>query len=259
MDGIIESIGTGFRNLMKGITSIFASGAHEVKEGADQLRDVDEVLDSAKEAADLAATQTLNQVNIIITNHRKLNNQAEMEEQQIAEWNKNIKSAAERAKTMPEGSAERVKLEALVLDGIKQKALAEDKLKPLQAAIAESQEAYDEALEMVHKAGLSKQDAESQISILKIEGASAQAKKALATASTSGATEHLGRLFAEAKDKVAQMRASAEAGEIISDQMPKTPGQVAQELSSVTRDQRVQDEFAELMGTSTQTTQPAGA
>ncbi len=142
------------------------------------------------------------------------------------------------------------------MQALTEKTRAQDRLAPLTAAITASQPQVDEALKMVEQVGMSKEEALSQRDRLDISRATAEAKQKLATASRSGAASQAKTLLSEATAKVDELVAQADADETIAEHLPADASQVEAEIGLLTRNDRVQDEFNQLMG---KTTASAGA
>lgn len=249
-----NTLGHAFKNFFGGVASLLNTGSWHVKEAADSARGVNQVLDEADEAINHDAQVTLGHVDDAITEYETMKAKAERQRAVSNDWAAKAQTAADKAKAMPEGSADRLKMEGLVKSALSQKLQSDSLLKVLDDAVAESKDEYDHAMAMIQQVGLSKANAQSQMATMSVEAATAEARQHLAAANRAGSVNTSKALLDEASEKVIRMKAKTAADEAITAGMPADASTVGAEIDAMSHNSDVDDAFAKLMGST-----PAGA
>lgn len=243
-----QSIGNAFRNVFRGVASLLETGSWQVEEAADNARSAEMLLDRVDEEVEIRAQETLDQVNAALTEYGKLQGRQTMLQKQVTDWNNKAKSAADKAKTYAEGTAEKTKWIGLTKDALNQKAKFAAELKVVEEALVASKPDADKALQLVEEIGLTKQQALSQRDSLQVTNATAQGKLKLAQArKTWGNEGGPGQLLEEARQKVSEATAQAMSSEQIEAAMPASADRVAAEISREQARSVVEQELIELL------------
>lgn len=252
-----EGLGTALSNLYRGIVSLITTGSWRVEEYADQARSAEMVLDRVDEAVEHDAQRTLDHVDEALTSFNLLNARAERLRKGAADWRAKAQRTAIEAGKVAQGTPERAKWEGLAKQALNEALKAEDLLKPLKEAIDQSRPDAKKALQLIEQVGMSKETALSQRDRLEISRATAEAKQNLATAFRNGGAMQSQKLLREATEKVDKLAAQAAADETIAEHLPQEPSQVEAQISRLSRQDRLNDEFAQLMANQTQSGKPA--
>lgn len=252
---ISMSLGQMLKSLLKSVGSVFTTGTWQVEKAADEMQTADLLLDQVKEASDEDAKNTLDHVDKLLTTYHGLEIKAEeIIKEVIADLQSNVERAADEAKKYKQGTAERNNWERLVKQALTNKLNQENLLVPIMETLDESKDEYEQALQAVERVGLDRQTAISQRDHLQITGAMANAQLNMAIAArSSDKADHAKELLAQASEKVNMLVARAKSKEEIAAHSPMSASQVDAELDKLTRDDKVNAEFARLMGTDTET------
>jgi phage shock protein A len=163
-------------------------------------------------------------------------------------WAGKAQSMADKARALPEGSPERLKLEGLIRQALAEQTRYADVAAELNKAVSESKPMYDESIKLLEQIGYTKDEILSQRQRLDIARANAETKKAFAEAKRGGGDFQAQKLLDEAREKVGEIQAKAEAADQIASHLPPDASQVDAEVASITRNDRVDEEFNKLMG-----------
>lgn len=246
--GAMGSIGNAFRNTFRGIASLLETGSWQVEGAADAARSAEVLLDRVDEEVEQRAQETLDEVNDALTYYGKLERDRDRLRAQVADWDNKAKTAAGKAKTAADGSAEREKWVGLTRQALEQKQKFGQQLAVVEQALAAAKPDADQALHLVEEIGLTRDQALSQRAALQVANATAQAKLKLANARQSwGKESGPGQLLDEARKKVDDAMARARAGEMIAEAMPASAEAVSAEIGRAQAGSAVDDELAALM------------
>lgn len=246
--GALESIGNAFGNLFRGIASLLETGSWQVGRAADSARSAEAILDRVDDEIEQRAQATLDDVNDALTAYGSLERKAEMLRKQVAEWDSKAKTAAGKAKSFADGTAERTKWVGLATEALEQKQKFNQQLAVAEQALGAAKTDADKALELVQQIGLTREQALSSRDALMVANATAEAKLKLANArQTWGQGSGPGQLLAEAQKKVSETMARAAAGEMIAGAMPASADDVSAEIGRAQAADAVKDELAALM------------
>jgi phage shock protein A len=251
-----SNLGHAFKNFFAGVTSLLSTGSWHLKETADDARGVDQVLDEAQEAIDQDAQKTLDHVDDAITQFEIMKQKAERQRNISKDWENKAKSAADKAKELPEGSPDRTKMEGLVKSALSEKLKSDGLLKILDDAVTGAQDDYDKATAAIQQVGLNKAHAQSQAASMSVEAATAEARQHLAAATRAGSVNTSKGLLDEAAEKVMRFKAKTEADETISAGMPADASTIGAQIDALSHNDEVDAAFKELMGTTPATSTP---
>jgi phage shock protein A len=247
-----HSFGEAIRNFFRGIVSLLTTGSWKVEEWADNARSADTVLERVPEEVDIRAQQVLDDINEGLTAFAALEMKAQRYRDQAADWQQKAERMAEQVRAHPEGSPERQKYEQLARAAITEKLKAQDLVAAVEQEIEAARPEYEEALKAVEQVGFDRETAQSQVERLRVTNASAEARIKLARAHRDWTQPGSpGALLTEAQAKVDQTVARARAEQEVESALPPSPAQVTWEINQTTRNQRVDDELARLMGSAT--------
>ena len=250
---ISMSLGQMLKSLLKSVGSVFTTGTWQVEKAADEMQTADLLLDQVKEASDKDAKNTLDHVDKLLTTYHGLEIKAEERKRVIDDLRNKAERAASEAKKYEKGTMDREKWENLAKQALKNKMNQESLLAPIMETLDESKDEYEQALQMVERVGLDRQTAISQRDHLQITGAMANAQLNMAVAARSDKADHAKTLLDQASEKINALVAHAESEKEIAAHSPMSASQVDAELDKLTRDDRIDDEFAKLMGTGVET------
>lgn len=235
-------------NLFRGVGNLLETGSWKVEEAASAARTAETLLDRVDEEVEQRAQETLDHVNAALTYFGGLEGKQKMLSGQVASWGNKAKTAADKAKTCSEGSADRTKWVDLARQALEQKAKYAAQLAVVDQAVEAARPDAARALEMVEQIGLTREQALSQRDALQVANATASGKLALAEASKSwGEGNGPAQLLAEAERKVQEQLARAAAGEKIAAAMPRSADAVSATIARAEAESTVDAELAQLM------------
>lgn len=244
-----EGIGAAMARFFRAIKSLLTTGSMHAEDAADKARSAQVLIEHIPEAAEAHTQKVMMIADEGLTHWKGLLNDRDRQQKIVEIWNQRAQTAATKAKVFAEGTKERRELEQAAKSALDEAIRAEERLKRLDAMIAEIRPEAEAALEAVHQAGLNREQALDEADALSIQNASAEARRRL-TAATSGVdTTDLQRTLSEAREKVFRAVARAESADAIAEQLPQDSSVVGTKIDQITREQEVDARFAALMGT----------
>lgn len=251
-----EGIGSALKRIWEAFVSLVTTGSLHAESVADKARSANVLLDHVQAAAEADTAKILEAVDEGLTHYQGLLNKRERQQKLVDQWKARVDSAVANLKSLPTDSPDKANWEKLAKDAINERMRAEERLKALDAEIEDVKPHAEAALNAAEQAGLRKDQALDERDVLSVQNASAEARRKLVEAVAAGGSE-LASTMEEARTKVQEAIARAEAGEAIADVLPKAPGQVGAEIDTLARKNRVEEEFATLIGgTSTSSSAP---
>jgi phage shock protein A len=243
------SFAEAIRNFFRGVASLLTTGSWKVEEWAEDARSADAILDRVPEEVDIRAQQVLDDINEGLTAFAALEMKAQRYRDQAADWKQKAETMAAQARALPEETPERQKYEQLARAALAEKLKSEDLLAAVEREIASARPEYEEALKAVEQVGFDRETAQSQVERLRVANTSAEARIKLARAHRDWLQAGSpGAMLTEAQAKVDETVARARAEQEVERALPPSASQVTWEMSQVTRDQRLEEEMARLMG-----------
>jgi phage shock protein A len=242
-----EGIVSALKRYLGAFVSLVTTGSLHAESAASKARSADVLLDHVQAAAEHDTQKILSVVDEGLTHYQSLLNKRERQRGIVNDWDAKVKATVAKIKSLPADSPDRTDWEKVAKEALNEKMRAEERLKTLDAEIEDLKPHAEAALNAAEQAGLRKEQALDQRDSLKVENASAVARRALVDAVAAGGSE-LTATMDEARTKVEEAMARAQAGEQIAEVLPQSPGQVGAKIDAMTRQSRVDDEFARLMG-----------
>jgi phage shock protein A len=245
--------GEGLASFFRGIGSFFRTGAWHVEAAAEEAETVDLLLDHAPEAIEQDAAAALEVIDDGLTGFKSLENRLARAKRNVEEWQSKQATAVELYNGCAADDPKKADYERLAKAAITQRQKAEAVVATLSQVIEESRPVAEAALQSAEEAGLSREDALSQVDMMRIQNASAEVKRRLAMAHRNGGTSKAQAMLHNAQAKIDQKVAAAQAGEMVNAVLPQSPEQIGRQLDHLSREGRVDAEFAALTGGSATT------
>jgi pyridoxal/pyridoxine/pyridoxamine kinase len=189
----------------------------------------------------------LDQVNEGMITWNRMNAQAEGYRASATEWRSKAVTFANKAKGLAEDDPQRAKLEKLAKEALDREQEFLDLLVPLEAAIEKSRDDYEAAITALEQDGYSRKQILSERDVLRIEVAGDELKKKLAEAKRGGGDLKAQAMIKQLREDALTAKAEARAASTIADTLPPTEAEIDAEAVMITRKDRVDAAFAELM------------
>lgn len=253
-------IGTAISNTCRAFAHWVETASWGAQKSADGARSSTAILDHIPEEVEASGQRVISAADEAISTFEEMRAKAERLQSRVDYLTKMAERDAEKAKGLPEGSPERVRLEQVVRDWLGQMVQARNMLTPIQQSLEKSAAGHAQALAAVDRTGISKQQALSTRDALRIQDASAEAQLRLAKARQAMADDgSLGEMFREAEAKIDAKIGRARAAEQIANAIPRSAQDIEAGLAVDGMHAAVDDEFTRLMGPSSAPAAPATA